>query len=108
MVEEDGIMDMMVEVDRKVEVEVGVKVEVVVDINLEEEVDVGVEMEVNVVPEKVDKLVGVIVVALTNVMLDVPVEMDGRIVVMVDVPAAVENGMTDVMVDVPVKVEVNM
>jgi len=35
MVEEDGIMDVMVEVDRKVEVEVG-KVEDVVDIKLEE------------------------------------------------------------------------
>ena len=43
-----------------------------------------------------------------NVVLDVPVETDGMIVVMVDVPVAVENGMTDVMVDVPVKVEVNM
>jgi len=43
-----------------------------------------------------------------NVVLDVPVETDGMIVVMVDVPAAVEKGMTDVMVDVPVKVEVNM
>ena len=60
------------------------------------------------VPEKVDKLVGVIVVGLTGVVLDVPVKMDGMIVVMVDVPAEVENGMTDVMVDVPVKVEVNM
>jgi len=43
-----------------------------------------------------------------NVVLDVPVETDGMIVVMVGVSAAVENGMTEVMVDVPVKVEVNM
>ena len=67
-----------------------------------------IEVKVNSmvdVPEKVDKLVGVIVVGLTGV---VPVKMDGMIVVMVDVPAEVENGMTDVMVDVPVKVEVNM